>query len=287
MRRLPFNSIALCMAIAALGVGCLRTIEIPFPRSENKPAWRLRAVLYAPEGRGPFPLVVISHGASSADRRQTNPFVEQSHWFVKRGFVVVVPSRRGYGGSDGPYAESFGRCEDADYRIAGLQTARDIWLVIDFMSKQPFVDGRRVVLVGHSAGGFGSLALASLDPPGLVGVINFAGGRGSIRPDIVCSPSHLRGAFSELGRSSTIPSLWLYSRNDRFFSPGLARAWYDEYVRAGGRAQFIELAEGGVDGHQVFAEPTSMPLWTDAVAQFLSELGFSAPITSQPDGAVY
>ncbi len=273
--------VATCIAIATLGTGCLHRIEIPYPRSPGESAWRLNAVLYKPDGPGPFPLVVINHGfAALRDRaRQTyNPFVEQSRWFVKRGFVVVVPSRRGYGGSDGPYSESPGTCADADYQLAALETARDIRVVIDFMAKQPFVDGRRIVLVGHSAGGLGALALASLNPPGVVGAISFAGGRGAIGPDRVCSPSHLRAAFSEFGRTSTIPTLWLYASNDHFFSPALARGWYDEYIRAGGRAQFVELSDYGVDGHELFDSSTSLPLWTGPVAQFLSELGFTAGV---------
>jgi len=285
------------IAIAGLGAACVRTIEIPFPRSEGKAQWHLTAILYRPEGPGPYPLAVINHGSAFTvedRRRPTQAFVEQSRWFVDRGFVVVVPSRRGYGSSDGTYAEGYGRCEDANYRLAGLETARDIWAVIDFMSKQAFVDGSRVVVVGHSAGGFGSLALASLNPPGVVGVINFAGGRGSIGSDRVCAPEHLRAAFSELGRSSKIPSLWLYSTNDGYFGPSLARAWYEAYVAAGGRAQFVELPPTGVaahqvfadpesvelspqgrDGHQLFADPGSLSLWTGAVGRFLSELGFA------------
>jgi len=282
--------------IAGFGAACVRTIEIPFPRSEGKASWHLKALLYRPDGQGPYPLAVINHGSALTleDRRKpTHPFVEQSRWFVDRGFVVVVPSRRGYGGSDGSYAEGFGPCEDANYRLAGLETARDIWVVIDYMSKQPFDDGRRVIVVGHSAGGFGSLALASLNPPGVVGVINFAGGRGSIGSDRVCAPSHERAAFSEFGRSAKIPSLWLYSTNDGYFSPSLARAWYEEYIAAGGQAQFVELPPTGAAGHQVFAdtesvelspggsghqlfaEPGSMSLWTADVGRFLSELGFA------------
>ena len=138
------------------------------------------------------------------------------------------------------------------------------------------VDGSRVIVVGHSAGGFGSLALASLNPPGVVAVINFAGGRGSIGTERVCAPERVRAAFYEFGLSSKIPSLWLYSKNDGYFGPSLARTWYEEYIRAGGRAQFVELPSDGVDGHQVFAEAGSMSLWTDAVARFLSQLGLFA-----------
>src|SRR5262249_60077040 len=106
-----------------------------------------------------------------------------------------------------------------NYRLAGLETARDIWAVIDFMSKQPFVDGSRVIVVGHSAGGFGSLALASLNPPGVVAVINFAGGRGSIGTGKGCAPQRGRPAVYGFGLPSQNPALLLHSKNAGYFVP--------------------------------------------------------------------
>ena len=50
---------------------------------------------------------------------------------------------------------------------------------MSYGQKLPFVNSAQVVLMGKSAGGFASLALAAQQPAGLRGVINFAGGRGS------------------------------------------------------------------------------------------------------------
>jgi len=49
-----------------------------------------------------------------------------SSWFVSRGYVVVLPMRRGYGETSGAWAEDYGRCQTPDYFGAGLQGAADI-----------------------------------------------------------------------------------------------------------------------------------------------------------------
>ena len=64
----------------------------------------LEARVYRPAGTGPFPLVTINHGAPrpGTDVQQARPgFAAAARWFVRRGFAVVVPMRRGYGHSGG------------------------------------------------------------------------------------------------------------------------------------------------------------------------------------------
>ena len=112
--------------------------------------------------------------------------VEIAQWFVSRGLVVAVPMRRGNAGSGGYFAEGYGPCESADYSNANRESASDIRAAMNFMAKRADVDAHHVVLHGMSAGGFAVLALASApqkDPPRIVGVLNFAGGRGSLSND--------------------------------------------------------------------------------------------------------
>jgi hypothetical protein len=54
----------------------------------------------------------------------------------------------------------------------------DIKATIDFMRHQPFVAADRTIVAGQSAGGWAALALSSLNPPGVSGMIDFASGRG-------------------------------------------------------------------------------------------------------------
>ena len=72
-----------------------------------------------------------------------------------------LPLRRGYGQTGGPWLENFGRCSSPDYYRAGLTTAQDIRTVIDYFRGRTEVQRDRILLVGWSAGGWGSLAAAS------------------------------------------------------------------------------------------------------------------------------
>ena len=231
--------------------------------------------VYRPPGKGPFPLAVLSHGSprTPQERRTVGRMrlVAQSKAFVAMGFAVLVPTRRGYGRSEGDWAEAYGPCSNPDYYSAGLESARDIRAAVDFVRREPWADAKRVVLVGQSAGGFGSVAASSTEFEGLVGVVNFAGGRGSLRPDEVCTESHLIEAMSRYGARSRVPSLFIYSTNDHYFNPALARRMHEAFVKAGGRAEFIEAPPSGTDGHGYFSR--NIDDWTPRVESFLLRVG--------------
>jgi len=231
--------------------------------------------VFRPAGEGPFPLLVLSHGSprSAADRRAQGRqrMAAQSARFVAMGFAVLVPTRRGYGESGGRWAEAYGRCDSPDYHAAGLETARDLRAAVDAVRGERWVDATRIVLAGQSAGGFGSIAAASGRFEGLAGVVNFAGGRGSTGPDQVCGEEQLVSAMARYGRGSSVPQLWIYSANDRFFGPGLARRMHAAFVASGGTAQFVAAPATGLDGHGYFA--TAMDEWSPQVERFLERIG--------------
>ena len=70
----------------------------------------LMARIYQPAGAGPFPLLIFHHGSTGrgtdptifANRYEPKVLIE---WFTARGWAVVLPSRRGRGGSEGRYDE--------------------------------------------------------------------------------------------------------------------------------------------------------------------------------------
>jgi pimeloyl-ACP methyl ester carboxylesterase len=235
----------------------------------------IEVTVFKPEGVGPFPVLVLSHGSPrSAEARRAEGrqrMAAQSERFVAMGFAVLVPTRRGYGGSGGEWAEAYGRCNAPDYYAAGLETARDLRAAVDAVRGEPWADTGRVVLAGQSAGGFGSLAAASGEFRGLVGVVNFAGGRGSLSPGQVCGEAQLVEAMARYGRSTRVPALWIYSRNDQFFGPALARRMHAAFVHSGGRAEFIEAPAIGLDGHGYFAR--AMDDWAPRVEEFLGRIG--------------
>jgi len=266
--------LALALAFAARAAALNESVmRVPVVKDGERAY--IDVTVFKPGGAGPFPIVVLSHGSprSARERRADGRqrMVAQSEPFLAMGFAVIVPTRRGYGDSEGDWAEGYGSCADPDYYAAGLESARDMRAAVDAVRREPWADGRHVVLAGQSAGGFGSVAAASRPFDGLVGVINFAGGRGSLGPDRVCGESRLVEAMARYGRAARVPELWIYSANDRFFGPSLARRMYEAFTRSGGAAQFVEAPPTGVDGHGYFAR--AMDDWAPRVAAFLRRTG--------------
>ena len=200
-----------------------------------------------------------------------------SNWFLARGYAVVLPLRRGYGETGGPWVEQYGSCARPDYFHSGLRAAEDIRATIDFMRQQPFIQPTRTIVVGHSAGGWAADALSSLNPPGVAGLISFAGGRGGHQTDKAaingnCGPQALVSGAGRYGATARQPMLWIYSNNDTFFDAPLARQMADAYKAAGGKLDFEQVAAYGSDGHGLVTEPGAMPIWVPLVEKFLKTL---------------
>jgi dienelactone hydrolase len=262
-------------------------VSVPFRQSDGQ-LLNLEAIVVRPATGARFPLVVISHGSP---RRLAEAKTRDLHWadwiandFARRGWAAATVLRRGYGNSEGIVADSYGTCSDPQFSRAGLTSAQDILQTVSHFQKQAYVDSSRVLLVGVSAGGFGSIAAASLAPTGLVAVVNFAGGRGSIADEQVCKPDELVGAYARFGKSARVPSLWIYSQNDHFFGPDLARRMFAAFTTAGAPAELIIAPPYGRDGHRLIF---GQPLWRDAVYGFLRQnrLPFAAPSLPAPSGA--
>jgi len=236
----------------------------------------MRVRVFRPAGKGPFPLAIVNHGspvdASQRPAMELPTFPTASNWLLARGYAVALPLRRGYGQTGGPWIEGYGSCRNPDYSRAGLATADDIQSVMDFFRDRSDLERDRILLVGWSAGGWGSIATASRNPRSVFAVVNLAGGRGGNPAAGNCTPERLVAAAGRYGATARIPSAWLYSANDRFFGPDLSRAMFDAYVGAGGRAEYVSLPAFGADGHRVFPAVDGRALWQPAVEKFLAQL---------------
>lgn len=248
-------------------------ISIPFQASSGM-TLRLDALEVVPAVSGRLPLAVISHGtprlASDRPRMQPGQYQDIGQWFANHGFAVVIPMRRGYDHSEGDWVEGTGDCRNPDYVRAGRTGAEDIEAVVSYMRRQAFVDPNRVVLIGHSAGGWASLAAASEGPPGVVAAILFAPGRGSFAPDQVCRPDNLATAAYTFGRSTRIPTLWLYAENDHYFSPTIAHDVFGAFHDAApAPTQFVAAPACAKDGHALIHRCPDV--WHDVVETFVQK----------------
>ncbi|WP_244477044.1 CocE/NonD family hydrolase [Methylobacterium sp. Leaf117] len=253
-------------------------LRIPIAAQEGG---SLEAVMVLPLGGGRHPLVILSHGSPREARDRpgmsARGMMPQLVAFARRGFVAVSVLRRGYGTSVGPWAEGSGPCEKADYARSARAGAADIRTAIAFMTRRDDVDITRIVAVGQSAGGFATVALTADPPSGLVAAISFAGGRGSRAPDSVCDEDALVRAFGTFGRRSHVPMLWIYTENDRYFGPALARRFRAAFQDSGGQVSFVAAPAFGSDGHALFSAPNGRDIWMPIVEAFLVRQGLHLP----------
>ena len=214
------------------------------------------AVLFRPGGEGPFRLAVIAHASSqNVLRRAQMPQPEYpalAAWLVTRGFAVLVPERLGHGATGGRYLEDQSGCDEADYVHAGRATADEIAAALDYLRAQPFIRQDGAVIVGHSAGAWGALALAGENPKAVSAIVAFAAGRGGHAndfPNRVCAPHTLLAAAAEFGKAARVPVTWLVAANDSYFAPELSRQLADAFRRGGDRVEFGVLPASGSEGH--------------------------------------
>jgi dienelactone hydrolase len=239
-------------------------------RAPDGRATTLEALVIRPDGPGPFPLVLITHGMprSAADIPLQRPEIYSSPAivFAQRGYAAVIVMRHGYGRSDGPFAEHLGPCDARTYLQAGNAAAADVLAALAVLRKEPWVDPARVVLVGHSMGGFAVLAASAANPPGVLGIISFAGAVGSPRPDYVCQTDRLIEADRAFGQSARVPGLWIFAQNDHLFGPDLAKSMFDAYVANGAPASLFEAPSFGRDGHSLIWSPDGTAWWPRVAA---------------------
>jgi dienelactone hydrolase len=215
-----------------------------------------RAVLFRPPGEGPFRLAVIAHATTqNVLLRAQMPQPEYrplAALLVARGFAVLVPERPGHGVTRGKYLEDQHGCDEADYAHAGRATAEAIAAAATYLREQPFIRRDGTVVIGHSAGGWGALALAGGDPAELSNIIVFAAGRGGHAndfPNQICAPHTLLAAAGEFGRGARIPVSWLVAANDSYFSPDFSRKLADAFRAGGGQVDFRVLPAYDGEGH--------------------------------------
>jgi dienelactone hydrolase len=234
----------------------------------------LDALLVYADLPGKHPLVLLTHGSSriADEQAQVTPWQQlpQALWFARRGFVVLVVVRRGYGTSGGEKdMRRCPRCSQIDPEEAAQNGAQDLRIAIDYARGLPQVDGTHMIAAGVSTGGFATTALTAHAPPGLIAAINFAGGTGSRGDHDVPIASDVIGAYRGFGKTSRVPMLWIYAENDKYFWPELAQKFDEAFRSKGGNDRFILAPAIGTDGHSLFRH---VDAWSELVDGFLKQL---------------
>lgn len=238
-----------------------------------------------PSGDGPFPLVVMNHGVAIGSlERGFFPQVEfrdAALWFARRGHLVIAPIRPGYGSSalSRPeramfpiYFAEIGNCSNPNFRDPGLAIAALNAWVIDYAVKQGMAKPDGILVVGQSGGGWGALALSSLNAPSVRAIITFAAGRGGHldgKPNRNCAPDRLIEQAGWFGRTARTPVLGIYAQNDSYFGPDLSRRMFEAYRAAGGNGEYRLVSDFGNDGHFLIDSADGIAVWAPLVTDFL------------------
>ena len=143
------------LAFAACTIPALAWAADPAPVEIASGETKLRAMLYKPDGQGPFPAVVGLHRCEGLLNASGAPSARYRDWaqhLTAAGFAVVFPdsySSRGLTGSQCTVRSRAVRSERD--RVGDVQAVR-AWL-----HGQPWVTGDRIALLGWSNGGITAL----------------------------------------------------------------------------------------------------------------------------------
>lgn len=122
----------------------METMQIPSQGAQ------MNALVYVAAGAGPHPAVVLLHGFPGNERN-----LDLAQDMRRAGWDVVYFNYRGAWGSSGDFSFSHG-IEDTASVLAYLRQPEN--------AKRLRLDASRIVLIGHSMGGFMAVQAASADP---------------------------------------------------------------------------------------------------------------------------
>jgi pimeloyl-ACP methyl ester carboxylesterase len=136
----------------------------PYPYREEQVSYpggsagvRLAGTLTLPDGKGPFPAVVLVAGSGFYGRDERifghALFLVLADHLTRHGLAVLRFDKRGDGQSTGDFAAA----TSADF-------AADVEAGAAYLRSRPEIDRRRIGLIGHSEGGVIAPMVADLDP---------------------------------------------------------------------------------------------------------------------------
>ena len=238
------------------------------------------------------PVVIFSHGRSgsiaerAALKNPVNPNIVR-YWH-SHGYSVVAAIRPGYGDNSSIDPEDHGvkwtgdTCSgEADFQKTASAANHADKSVHTWLSSQEWVKRDRLLLVGQSVGGFATVNACGLNWSGVIGCINFVGGAGgnpTASPGKSCKPERISEVLSNAAKTTIVPSLWLYSANDKFWGEEPPKQWFKSFQEIAkatvhnAKSEFFAAPAVGENGHSM--QVNGMKLWTPLVDKWLDQNRF-------------
>jgi dienelactone hydrolase len=189
-------------------------------------------MLWRPQGRGPFPAILLNHGSGRTreDLERLGPYEQNAEKlgpvFARHGYVFLYLFRRGVGLSSdqGANAVDLMNSESAAHGLEA-RNARQLQLLdnremgdalsaLKFLRALPYVDAKDVALVGHSFGGSLTVLMAEREA-NLRAVVVFSGSGYSfdrspeLRARLLAAVDHIAA-----------PVFFIHAENDYSLSSG-------------------------------------------------------------------
>ncbi len=210
----------------------------------------LRALLWRPRGRGPFPGILFNHGSgrSREELERLGPYERQADvlgpMFARHGYLFLYLFRRGTGLSADQGTNSFDLM-NAEVAAHGVNARNALQLQLlqnsemsdalsglAFLRTLPEVDSRGVGAIGHSFGGSLTLLLAEREPT-LRAIVIFSGAGYSWDR----SPQLRARLLAAVARIAA-PVFFIHAANDYSVAPGKA---LDAHLRQLGKPHRLKI----------------------------------------------
>jgi len=192
----------------------------------------LHVAFWEPSGKGPFPLVIFSHGFHGVNSQSA--FYTSA--LAKAGYLVVAPNHKDAMAEGGPLRpavpfQKIAQWNDNTYR----DRYNDIVKLIDALHKDPQwnskIDWSTIVLSGHSLGGYTALGLAGAWPawklPNVKAVV-------ALSP--YCEPFILDDTLEKMG----LPIMYQGGTKDLGITPSLKRP-NGAFAKTSAPCEFVEF----------------------------------------------
>jgi len=141
--------------------------EQDFIRIKSRDGMEIPTVITRPQGKGPFPTVVLVHGGPNV-RGEEWGFAADTQFLASRGYLVIQPEFRGSTG----YGDTWFK---AGWRQWGLTMQDDVTDVTKYAIAQGLADAKRIAIAGASYGGYATMMGLVKEPELYKAGINWVG----------------------------------------------------------------------------------------------------------------